>query len=132
MSIIDSCEGVKALVKAFAPETCTQVPWALVGTVTMGDEAHPVNARGMVTASTHEQAFAVAVPWVDVVAILAGSSSHRDAILAIVAEGPDAIKARAERLKRERPEVMATVEAAVDAAVEKTSKEVRRVRVTIK
>jgi hypothetical protein len=132
MSIIDSGEGVKALAKCFAPATCSQLPWRMVATVTMGDETHTVASAGMVTASTHDQAFAVAVPWVDVVAILAGSSSHRDAILAIVAEGPDAIKARAERMKRERPEVMATVEAAVDAAVEKTTKEVRRVRVTIK
>lgn len=133
MSDTNIGEGVKALVKSLAPNACTQAPWSLVATVEIDGTQHRVAERGMVTASTHEQAFAVAVPWADAVLLAVGrGGALRAALLEIIASGPDAIKAAADAARAKRPEIAAEIDAACDAAVARTTREVRRVRVTIK
>lgn len=126
-------EGVKSLVKSFAPQACKQAEWSLVATVEIDGETHRVSERGMVTASTHEQAFAVAVPWADAVVLaVARGGALRAALLDIIRQGPDAIKAAADEARSKRPDVADDIDAATQAAIERTTREVRRVRVTIK
>lgn len=130
MTQVDFSEGIKGIVKAATPHTCSQVAWSLVGNVNVGGSEHRVEASGMVTASEHSQSFAMKFPMEDAMIVAASRcGATRKALLAVLAMGPAAVQAAAAAVA---PEVRTAIEAARDAGVATTTTNVRRVRVTIK
>lgn len=130
MTQVDFSEGIKGIVKAATPNTCSQLPWSFVGSVNVGGAEHRVEEHGMVTASEHSQSFAMKFPMEDAMIVAAARcGATRKALLAVLAMGPAAVAAAAATVPAE---VRAAIEAARDAGVATTTTNVRRVRVTIK
>ena len=107
--------------------------WTLTGTLSIdGIGTTDIGSTGTVTISEHSQKVAAAMPWQDAMLVAAARlGAHRTALLAILAEGPDAIKAAADDIRASKPAIVDAVADARDSGMSHTVQDIRRVTVTL-
>ena len=108
--------------------------WSLTGTLAIdGVPTEDIGCTGTVTVGTHTQTIAMAMPWEDAVLVmLKRCGIQRDAILAILREGPTRIAAEADAIRNQNPgNIVGRMEEARSAGLEHTARDITRVTVTL-